>query len=105
MTNRDPARVPALIAELPPEVQRDLAALTLTNKDLSRLQAELILVHGRDDSIIPYTESIALAAAVSSRVQLFLVHGLGHMNRWSLWLDRRSLWRAVQALLAQRALP
>ena len=40
-----------------------MAALDLSRADLSRLGARLILLHGRDDAIIPFTQSLALAAA------------------------------------------
>ena len=71
----------ALIAALPQGLRADMAALDLSRADLSRLKAELILLHGRDDAIIPYTESLALAAASPrNRVTLGLVDNLSHVQ-------------------------
>jgi pimeloyl-ACP methyl ester carboxylesterase len=81
LVNHDPEAVPTLIAALPERVLDDMAALDLSRADLSHLQAELILLHGRDDAIIPYTESQALAAAVPrDRVTLCLVDNLSHVE-------------------------
>ncbi len=106
LENRDPVRAPGLLAGLPAEIRVELDALNLANKDLSRLRARLILFHGTDDAIIPYTESMALAAAVpSGQPELFLIDGLAHVNVRPLKLDRRTSWRAIGALLAQRKEP
>ena len=81
LANTDPEAVPALIAALPQGLRADMAALDLSRADLSRLKAELILLHGRDDAIIPYTESLALAAAAPrNRVTLGLVDNLSHVE-------------------------
>lgn len=41
----------------------------------------MILVHGRNDNIIPYTESIALAQSLpSDKVHLFLIEGVAHVD-------------------------
>ena len=55
--NTDPARFPTLLAGLPPAMLADLDALSLHNKDLGRLKARLLLVHGRNDNLIPYPEN------------------------------------------------
>ncbi len=106
LDNRDPERAPALIARLPASMRAELDALNLAGRDLSRLNAKLILLHGTDDAIIPYTESMALAAAVpAGQAELFLIEGLAHVNVRPFGLDRRALWRAIGALLAQRGAP
>ena len=64
LLNEDPERTPALVAELPTNIRQDMAGLDLKTRDLSLLEAELLLVHGRDDAIIPYTETLALAATL-----------------------------------------
>jgi pimeloyl-ACP methyl ester carboxylesterase len=103
LENRKPERTPALIASLPALIRAELDALNLSNKDLSRLHARLILLHGTDDAIIPYTESMALAAAApAGQSELFLIKGLAHVDVRPVGLDRRALWRAIGALLAQR---
>jgi pimeloyl-ACP methyl ester carboxylesterase len=101
--NRDPARVPGLLTRLPAAVRDDIAALDLATRDLSGLEADFILVHGLDDTVIPYTESVALARALPpGRARLFLLEGLHHVDREIRGLDAWRMWRTVQAVLAQR---
>ena len=103
LQNRDPARSPALLARLPSGIRAELDALNLATRDLSLLKAHLILVHGTDDQIIPYTESLALAAAVPpGQSELILIDGLAHVDTQPFRLDRRAMWRAIGILLAQR---
>lgn len=95
LRSRDPQQVPRLIAGLLAAMRVDLDALTLANKHLSRLKARLILVHGRKDRIIPYTESVALtAAARPGQAKLLLLHGLAHVDVWPSLGDRQTLWGA-----------
>jgi len=106
LENRDRRRTPGLIEALPTAIRTDMKALNLASRDLSQLCAELILLHGTDDTIIPYTESMALAAAAQpGRAQLFRIDGLAHVELKPLGLDRRAMWRAIHALLAQRQSP
>lgn len=115
VTNQDPARFEELVGRLPAALQADLAALSLHNKDWSRLTARLILTHGRNDNLIPYPESIALArAARPGQARLYLMNRiLGHVDlslgRVLSWRflseelpDLWRMWRAMDALLAQR---
>ena len=62
--NADPDRVPGLLAALPEPVRGDIEALDLKHYPLADLRADLLLIHGRDDPLIPASESRALAAAV-----------------------------------------
>ena len=102
LVNADPQRAPALIAALPGAVRADMAALDLKQQDFSKLAARLILVHGRDDAIIPYSESEALAA-VAPRADLYVVDSLAHVDLGLGGLvDTIVLWRAVYRLLAER---
>jgi pimeloyl-ACP methyl ester carboxylesterase len=101
--NRHPARVPDLLKRLPAGVRADIEALDLATRDLSGLRADFILVHGLDDAIIPYTESVSLAHALPpGRARLFLLEGLHHVDREIRGLDVWRMWRSVQAVLAQR---
>jgi len=115
LTHTDPARTPALLRALPADIQAGIAALSPAEMDLRRLQARLILVHGRGDHLIPYTESMALAQAVPpDQARLFLIwHLLGHVDlsptqvfTWRFWRrDLPDVWRmgrAVDALLQER---
>jgi hypothetical protein len=108
LDNSDPARVPALIADLPAPLRADLRALDLERQDFSQVPFGLILVHGRDDPIIPSTESQALAAAAPpDQASLYLVDRLSHVELGPAGLlDGLELWQASYRLLAERdALP
>ena len=104
LENREPDRVAALLAALPESIRGDIAALDLKTRDLSSLSARLILIHGRDDAIIPYGESVALAGAVpAGRVELYLVDSLAHADLGPGGIrDAITLWRAVYRLLELR---
>ena len=113
--NTDPARFPTLLAGLPPAMLADLDALSLHNKDLGRLKARLLLVHGRNDSLIPYPESLALAqAAPEGKARVWLINrvlghvdlSLGHVLTWQFVSQALpDIWRMlgpVDALLSER---
>lgn len=103
ISNRDPNAAPSLAAGLPAPVRADLAALTLAGKPLHRLGARIILVHGLDDDIIPYSESVALSAALPpGKSRLFITRGLFHVDVRPGLLDSWRMWRAVDALLMER---
>lgn len=103
MTNDDPARVPALIDALPAAVRAQMTRLSLAGRDLSPLAGRLILVHGRADPLIPYSESMALARAVPDS-ELFLIDGFSHITPQGLgWGGQLQLVSAIQAVLARRA--
>ncbi len=104
MRNRDPARVPALLAALPEPVRRNLDGLNLRHHDLSALQGRLIVVHGRDDTIVPYTQSLALAAAgPPGRTELFVLDNMTHVQLGPGGVrDALALWQAIYAVLAAR---
>lgn len=102
--NRDPDAVPRLIAGLPERVRGEIDGLNLALYDLTKLRGHLILVHGRTDPMVPYSESQNLAAASSkARVSLFLIDDIGHVeftavNVANAW----TMWRAIAALLGER---
>ncbi len=103
VTNRDPHEFESLKSHLAEPIRQDIGALDLSGRDLSRLAARLILVHGYDDPIIPYPESKALArAAPHGQARLFLVDGLEHVDLQPGLVGKFRLWRAVSALLAER---
>ncbi|WP_049753484.1 alpha/beta fold hydrolase [Alkalilimnicola ehrlichii MLHE-1] len=103
LTNRDPDRVPDLLAALPDGVRDEIKALNLANRDLSRLQAYLLLVHGRDDDVIPWTQSQALKqAAPRGQAELRLVTGLTHVDVDPGVVGAWRLLRAVNRLLLLR---
>ena len=101
--NRDPAQSLLLMDQLPEPIRREIAALDLAQHDLTRLKARMILVHGYDDDIIPYTESIALSRSLPpGQARLYLVYGLQHVELKPRLIDKFRLWRAISALLRER---
>ncbi len=103
LANREPEAVPALIAALPENIRADLAALTLKGRDWKALETRLLLIHGRDDAIIPFTESQALAQAAGAGAELYLPDHLAHVNFGPTGpADALTLWRAAYALLEAR---
>jgi pimeloyl-ACP methyl ester carboxylesterase len=104
LTNHDPSAVPHLIEDLSGNVRRLIEGLNPAAHDLSRLRARLILLHGRSDNLIPYTESVALAQALpEGQARLFLIDGLAHVDLKPEAHDVPQLIAAMQALLAERA--
>lgn len=104
LVNADPNSARGLIADLPPAVRRDLVALDVRRRDLSRLAGRLYLVHGRDDAIIPFSESQSFAAALpEDRVRLFVVDSLSHVDLGPAGLfDGVAMLRAIYGILAER---
>jgi hypothetical protein len=113
--NDDPARFDELFSRLPERMRADIDQLDLAQHDLGPLKARLILVHGRNDNLIPWTESPALAAAVpQGQARVFLIQRvLGHVEisapsvfTWRFWHedlpDLWRLWRVIDLLLAER---
>lgn len=103
MENADRQEVPVLISRLPENIRTEMSALSPAAHDLSPLRARLILLHGRADAIIPYSESVALARAVSEgQGRVFVIDGLAHVNLHPKAHDVPVLLEMVQALLDQR---
>ncbi|MBT8112449.1 MAG: lysophospholipase, partial [Gammaproteobacteria bacterium] len=103
LQNQNHNHTPSLIADIPNIIHGDLDALNLSNKDLTKLKAKLILLHGTDDDIIPYTESIALSRVVAEgQSEVFLIDGLAHVDVQPKILNRWKMLRAIDALLEMR---
>lgn len=102
--NRDPDAVNRLIEDLPESVRREIDGLNLAFHDLSKLRGHLILVHGRTDPMVPYSESQDLAVAASkARVSLFLIDDIGHVDFTAVNIANASkMWQAIVALLEER---
>jgi pimeloyl-ACP methyl ester carboxylesterase len=94
LANTEHERVPGLIDGLPPDIRDDIRALDLKGRDLSGLKAHLLLIHGRDDAIVPAGESRKLAAAVPS-ASLFIVDDLVHAD-WTPRNPRRHVGPATR---------
>jgi pimeloyl-ACP methyl ester carboxylesterase len=102
--NADPERVRELVAALPESVRRDIEYFDLSRRQLRDLHTNLLLIHGRDDPLIPATESLALAAAVPpGRAAVFVVGNLSHVEiQPGAIPDTLLLWQAAYRLLALR---
>lgn len=100
--NEDPARVPALVLALPQAVQQQMAQLSLSGYDLSSFAGRLLLVHGKLDPLIPFSESIALSDAVPGS-ELFLIDGFSHITPRAVgFAGQLQLIDAIQAVLRRR---
>ena len=102
LANREPDRVPELIAALPTGVVEDMVALDLKRRHLASLKARFVLVHGRDDPIIPETESQRLGG-VLQHADLYLIDSLDHVDPKPAGLvDKFKLLQAIHAVLVLR---
>jgi len=104
LSNCDPARVPGLIAALPAELKNAIAALDLSARDLSRLDVPVLLIHGRDDPMIPHPQSRALARALpDGRAHLAIVDSLFHVRLEALGpLEALALYDVAYRFIAVR---
>lgn len=102
LDNTDPDKVAPLLKALPAAIRAEIDALDLGPRDLSALRARLLLVHGRDDRIVPWTQSVALARRVAG-AELTLLDNLAHADpRPGNPADATALWRIVTHLLEER---
>jgi pimeloyl-ACP methyl ester carboxylesterase len=100
--NRDPARVEPLVRDLSPQL-RDLLETLSPERVIGRLRGRLLLIHGKNDPAVPFTESLRLAEVARGRVptSLVLLEVVGHVEPEAAPLGR---WDAVGELLALWAL-
>ena len=103
LTSGDPARVDAAIAALPGSTRALIAALS-PERVVRDVRAPIVLVHGRADPAVPFTESLRLAAARPDGTHVVLVGSIGHVEGVAARLadaaDVVRLLGAVYALLA-----
>jgi pimeloyl-ACP methyl ester carboxylesterase len=104
LTAADPERAARFLTALPPDLQRYLDDLSPV-RAAPEVRARLVLVHGRDDSAVPYTESLRLAAARPERTTVVLVGIVAHVEGgdagWRQVRDFVALWRVVYGLLSR----
>lgn len=81
LSHRDPAQTEEFIRRLPVSVQAAIEALSVSGS-LKNLRADLILAHGEDDDLIPYTESLRLAEAAPDprKVHLQILRSISHVD-------------------------
>jgi hypothetical protein len=113
LTNSDPRATAAQIDALPAPMIQTVDALTLKGRELARLQTRFILVHGKNDPLVPYTESRALSRALPHAHLFILKSVLAHVElSFTQVLSRRfwsddvpdawRLYRAIGLLLRER---
>ncbi len=81
LVNRDPGRVPALVAALGPGVREQIRFLS-PSRVIQDLRGRLFVVHSDPDDYMPKTESLRLAAALEARgnVHLALLSVFDHVR-------------------------
>lgn len=104
IANTDPRQVDRLIAVLPGNLQLEMEQLNPARFPLQNLRCRIILVHGLDDRIIPFSQSVALQQAIGgSNVEVHLPNAIGHVEVDALaWSNVAPLWRAIDSLLTLR---
>jgi pimeloyl-ACP methyl ester carboxylesterase len=104
ITNTDPARSRELLDRFSPALHDDIVRLNLAAHDLSAIRSRFILVHGKDDDLIPYGESISMSKALpANQSKVFLMRGLMHVDVTPSVVDSVRLWRAIVAVLSERS--
>jgi fermentation-respiration switch protein FrsA (DUF1100 family) len=110
VANREPDRVDALLADLPART-RKLLDLLSPGEHLPRLGAPVFLVHGREDPVVPFTESLRLERAARRAgvpARLVLVGEVDHIEggrarslreAWRLWATVHAFRLAATAPL------
>ena len=73
----DAARVDAAMAALPAGTRSVMAELS-PERRVAAIRAPIVLVHGRADRAVPYSESLRLAAARPAHTRVVLVGAIAH---------------------------
>jgi dienelactone hydrolase len=81
LSHTDPSQTESLLRKLPSHVRSSIEALCVAPA-LKQLKADLILAHGEDDDMIPYTETLRLAQGAPDprRVYLQILKSYAHVD-------------------------
>jgi pimeloyl-ACP methyl ester carboxylesterase len=98
MMNGDPDAAGGIIDRLSPRILSFFDELSMPG-NIENVTARLILVHGRDDNLMPYTESILLAenAPPKANAQLRILESLQHVDLEFSWEGGPAGWAATLA--------
>ncbi len=91
------------LADLPPQIRSLLEGLS-PERIAADIRAPVVLVHGRGDLAVPYTESLRLLAARPARTSLVVVGAVGHVEggpRRQDLLELGRVWTALFRLFAR----
>lgn len=81
LTHRDPGETEKRVGALREEIRQTVEALSAA-RALSKVSADLILVHGEEDDLIPFTETLRIAekAPHPQRVYLQILRSFAHVD-------------------------
>jgi len=98
MTSTDPDRAAGIIERLDPRILSFFDELSMSG-NIENVTAHLIITHGRDDNLMPYTESILLAenAPPKAAVQLRILESFQHVDLEFSWEGGPARWAATLA--------
>jgi mono/diheme cytochrome c family protein/pimeloyl-ACP methyl ester carboxylesterase len=97
--NRERDRVARLLAELSPPARKALERLSPA-ASMGRVQARLLIAHGRDDDSIPFTESLKLARSAPNAGRAVIFDGFRHaFPSEHEWLARFSRLKDLELLV------
>jgi len=103
VSNGDPARVPVLIGRLPTAIRDELRRLDFNGRDFRAIAGPVFLIHGRDDAVIPFSESVKLAEALGPRADLTILDHFAHVDAGDIGVaDSLRLWDAAIHILEER---
>ncbi len=98
MMNGDPDAAAGIIDRLSPRILGYFDELSMPG-NMENVTARLIIVHGRDDNLMPYTESILLAenAPPKAIAELRILESLQHVDLEFSWEGGPAAWAATLA--------
>jgi len=93
LSHADPSQTESFIQKLPPAVRSSMDALSVAPV-LKDLRAGLILAHGEDDDLIPFTETLRLAQAAPhpGRVHMGILKTFSHIDPEEIPLTWKNLF-------------
>ena len=98
MMNDDPDAARRIIGRLNPRILSFFDELSMLG-NMENVTADLIITHGRDDNLMPYTESILLAenAPPKAAVQLRILESFQHVDLEFSWEGGPAGWAETLA--------